>query len=576
MPTLEEGCRLINEAHDFKNIAAAFALLFYVGEREVLLYDELTTTLDEFPSQPSVVDWYDLARLWDRAGNDVRQALNLDPDMAKALDDARKITRSDVKAALEKLGEDFLKKHLPDMRVSASKIKKLAHEKQQCDDTAFELCKKRNAWVNAEISNGLQKNTEFARLMHEKLQLLQAQVSYTDTRVKRLDMAIGQIRSDISSRAWEQSKIQFSQMDASLAKSRQLQEQIEAIKKKAHEAVTTALKDASGISGEEAAAWVERNVFIADNARRKLNRIGYSPEKLKRDMAELYRYLGGKIGPVQLVLEGSSRRAFARGRGVIAVQGKFDKRTLFHECGHLAEAWDPVFQASCQAFIGDRATGQPVSLRKLTGANYRADEMAYPDAFINPYVGKDYGGRASEVFSMALEKLEGSDSLLPLLADAEHFSLLTGFCLRKNPRTARLAKDSLASITQRTTSKKDNRKMWMKALDKVATPELGKRLDERGGMFHGLQFVESNRRTAYLARDGGVTPYGFTQKIMVYHRRATMAALRKLAYLLIANERGLLPEKYTGEDAEETLAAFVFEDRVPPWYSPELELPGIL
>ena len=85
----------------------------------------------------------------------------------------------------------------------------------------------------------------------------------------------------------------------------------------------------------------------------------------------------------------------------------------------------------------------PVSLKRLTGANYRADEMAYPDTFINPYVGKDYGGRASEVFSMALQHLESYDSLLPLIADPEHFSLLMGFCLRKNPRIIRQVQEYL-------------------------------------------------------------------------------------------------------------------------------------
>lgn len=444
MRNLEEDCRLIRDARGFKDIAATFYMLFYVRESDVALYDELVMRIDEFPENPSIFDWYELSLLWGHADNSTKDELNLSPEMRKAIDDSQKISGTDVKDALVTIGKKFLEEHLSDAHTISARINRLTLEKKHVDDTAFELLKKRNAWVQSEIDNGLRENAEYTRLMQEKNNLLKENISHTDMRVKRLDMALGEILCDVHSRVRSESKILFSQMYTSYEKSKQLQDKIEAIRKNAYESVTTALKDASGISEEEATAWVERNVFIEDNVRRKLRRIGYPPDELKKDMAELYRYLGGKMGPVHFLLEGRSRRAFARGKSIIAVQGSsFNKRTLFHECGHLAEAWDPVFQASCQAFIQGRATGMPVSLKRLTGANYRADEMAYPDTFINPYVGKDYGGRASEVFSMALQHLESYDSLLPLIADPEHFSLLMGFCLRKNPRIIRQVQEYL-------------------------------------------------------------------------------------------------------------------------------------
>lgn len=105
------------------------------------------------------------------------------------------------------------------------------------------------------------------------------------------------------------------------------------------------------------------------------------PEQLRKDIAELYRYVGGKLGPIEFVLEGHSSRAFARGKTLIAVQGSFNKETLFHECGHLAEAWDMSSQAACLQFVRDRAKGDLVSLKKLTGGSYRSNERAYPDDF---------------------------------------------------------------------------------------------------------------------------------------------------------------------------------------------------
>lgn len=148
--------------------------------------------------------------------------------------------------------------------------------------------------------------------------------------------------------------------------------------------------------------------------------------------------MGGKLGPIEFVLEGHSSRAFARGKTLIAVQGSFNKETLFHECGHLAEAWDMSSQAACLQFVRDRAKGDLVSLKKLTEGSYRSNERAYPDDFYHPYVGKYYSHGASEVFSMGLQCLS-NPQCLALLAekDPEHFSLTLGICRRANPALAK-------------------------------------------------------------------------------------------------------------------------------------------
>ncbi|MEI3453339.1 MAG: hypothetical protein V8Q91_07970 [Bilophila wadsworthia] len=92
----------------------------------------------------------------------------------------------------------------------------------------------------------------------------------------------------------------------------------------------------------------------------------------------------------------------------------------------MAEAWDRVFRFPVWNLL-NRATGSPVSLKKMTGLGYQPHEKAYPDSFINPYVGKDYGGTASEVFSMALQCLASPEETAELIEkDQEHFHLLLG------------------------------------------------------------------------------------------------------------------------------------------------------
>lgn len=127
------------------------------------------------------------------------------------------------------------------------------------------------------------------------------------------------------------------------------------------------LKENSPISAEEAQEWVEKSVFFDSSATAKMSRLGVSIPQFKESLAELYRYLGGKLGIIYFVVEGRSKRAFARGRGLIALQGAINTETLFHECGHLAEAWDQAINAACLRFVKDRAEGPPYRCESSRG-----------------------------------------------------------------------------------------------------------------------------------------------------------------------------------------------------------------
>jgi hypothetical protein len=75
--------------------------------------------------------------------------------------------------------------------------------------------------------------------------------------------------------------------------------------------------------------------------------------------------------------------------------------TIVHELGHWVDL-NATRQRS-QAFLQRRTKGEKaVPLSKLTGKNYSKSEIAKPDKFIDPYIGKTYVF-GSEVVSMGLQ-----------------------------------------------------------------------------------------------------------------------------------------------------------------------------
>jgi hypothetical protein len=79
--------------------------------------------------------------------------------------------------------------------------------------------------------------------------------------------------------------------------------------------------------------------------------------------------------------------------------------TIVHEMGHAVEDGINGASEAIWQHIDSRTQGEtPQSLRKLTGGGYRTDEVAKPDQFANPYMGKtNYGRSASEFLSMSLQ-----------------------------------------------------------------------------------------------------------------------------------------------------------------------------
>ena len=82
-----------------------------------------------------------------------------------------------------------------------------------------------------------------------------------------------------------------------------------------------------------------------------------------------------------------------------------DASTAVHEAGHWLEYFNSGIHQKALDFLQRRTAGESaITMNKATGSRgYRANEKTRPDEFLDPYMGKDYGTRATEIVSMGLE-----------------------------------------------------------------------------------------------------------------------------------------------------------------------------
>lgn len=149
-------------------------------------------------------------------------------------------------------------------------------------------------------------------------------------------------------------------------------------------------------------------------------------------VAEFYRMTNGKGSKSLKQLRLRDDRAWASDKGYINVgyYSTLDSQMqgLFHEMGHHVEYESKDLQKAVRDWVISRATGDQRPLRELTGDNgYRDDEMAYPDKFVDPYVGKLYEDGYTEVISMGMEHFYRAEDMDFLYSkDPEHFYLILG------------------------------------------------------------------------------------------------------------------------------------------------------
>lgn len=132
------------------------------------------------------------------------------------------------------------------------------------------------------------------------------------------------------------------------------------------------------------------------------------------------RWIPGKVK----INSASSGRSWAEPDGrSIKLRAWAGPETVVHELGHAIEFNHPEVLQASRAFLDRRTSGEAT---KWLGGSYKKKEVAWFDAFIDPYVGKDYfihGLRATEVVSMGLEYMQ-RNALEFWQKDRDHFAYI--------------------------------------------------------------------------------------------------------------------------------------------------------
>jgi hypothetical protein len=280
------------------------------------------------------------------------------------------------------------------------------------------------------------------------------------------------------------------------------------------------LIDASPVGAESAKAWAD-GVEITKAAAARLKKVGYPIAQVRADMAEFFRLTGGRVTAVKLDSKGD-RRANTTGiysvnnAGTVYMDGRFDKRVLWHELGHHIES-DPVARAAAGRFIRLRAKNSKATrrLKDLTGnAGYKRDEVAFEDSFFSPYIGKYYRDGVTEVFSMGVESF--SDPMLlaeRMTKDAQTLEFVAGF-LKGGPDE--LAKTYLDLHEATRTMHGDTLEAKETAADELLTQLAGKAkpIDRNPELPpHVAAFIE--RRSVKLVGQVDLLRYVFSERVRV-------------------------------------------------------------
>ena len=564
----------LRSSTSFDDIHLLWDELFGVTGYNFALFSQGAEFADRVMSETdkNVVSLFQLKSFYFSLPRAIRDELMQSSEYHDILTMAESVSESAVKKFVEESGSNLISEKYPNFFSDLEKLKDVSKVlldiRREIDRNATywydlgksEIQKQMNA--DEELINLLKKQKAFQERIkasdtftdedHEENMHLYAQIS------KRYDEIRDVVWEDIGKKEREAMSRLQEQRDRLYAETEELQTAL-------LNSLKDVLKEHSPISAEEAQEWVEKSVFFDSSATAKMSRLGVSIPQFKESLAELYRYLGGKLGIIHFVVEGRSKRAFARGRGLIALQGAINTETLFHECGHLAEAWDQAINAACLRFVKDRAEGPPVSLRKLTGNHgYRLAEVAYPDSFIDPYVGKHYSHAASEVLSMGIQCLANGASLRSVAKDSEHLKLMVGICtMPRRPDMAELVQKAQQAAASEQL-KKDLAAKWNKALGRVANKAFSERLLDSGirgyrmyHIFDSYELYDPENNLIYATRYGG-----------------NLKQFLRVAYLYIANAADLLPGKFNSLD-EIKNAAEPESNFIPSWFDNSSSLPRI-
>jgi hypothetical protein len=107
----------------------------------------------------------------------------------------------------------------------------------------------------------------------------------------------------------------------------------------------------------------------------------------------------------------------------------YSQNTICHEYGHAIEEMIPEVKSACGEFLDRRTRNDAMtSLSDICpGMGYGRDEVTRVDRFMSPYIGKHYSDRSTEVLSMGMGYLTGSqDTEQMYVEDPEYLGFILG------------------------------------------------------------------------------------------------------------------------------------------------------
>ena len=162
---------------------------------------------------------------------------------------------------------------------------------------------------------------------------------------------------------------------------------------------------ASKTDEQEAKTWAQAQ-YVSPAAKAHLEKIRYSEVELRQDLAECQRLLHGRIDVINIDYTGSNRASTLLSTRTIYLDNQFNKYTLFHEVGHMAELYLPARFAS-QHFIRNR--------------------QDQGGRFYDDYISTIYDDGCTEVVSMGVQQLSSPERLYTLYEeDREMFYYILG------------------------------------------------------------------------------------------------------------------------------------------------------
>lgn len=126
-----------------------------------------------------------------------------------------------------------------------------------------------------------------------------------------------------------------------------------------------------------------------------------------RDWAHKASQESSRGGGLSISIEKNIRAGYLHADRSITIDSTDGRSVMAHELNHWFEDCNPALKQAARAFLKHRTgSDKPQLLSILTGSSgYQKDEVAVPDHFAHPYMGRQYRNGGTETLTMMAEDL---------------------------------------------------------------------------------------------------------------------------------------------------------------------------